>query len=120
LLGRPSTTWAMSPALFLLYFSDRISCFCLGWPWTTIILICASWVAGIIGMNHHTWSQSIFNWIIYLLLSCRNSWLWNWACRNFESNLYLQIPWITLKNPNTGFTESHQNITYLNQRNFIC
>jgi hypothetical protein len=34
--------------------------FCLSWPWTLILLISASWVAGITGMSHHTQSQSSF------------------------------------------------------------
>jgi hypothetical protein len=34
--------------------------FCTGWPWTLILLISASWVAGITGMSHHAWSCNIF------------------------------------------------------------
>jgi hypothetical protein len=31
-----SVTWAMLPAfLLLVYFLDRVSCFCSGWPWTS-------------------------------------------------------------------------------------
>jgi hypothetical protein len=28
----------------------------MGWPPTTFLLISAHWVAGIIGMNHYTWT----------------------------------------------------------------
>jgi hypothetical protein len=43
LLGKHSTTLATHQDLcFLVHFSDRVSCFCLGWPWTVILLPGAS------------------------------------------------------------------------------
>jgi hypothetical protein len=41
----------------LVFFSVWVSCFCQGWP-LTVILLSASWVAGIIGMNNHIQSSS--------------------------------------------------------------
>jgi hypothetical protein len=57
LLGRPFTTWATSPALFWCmcvgYFQDRTSqSTYLGWPWTVILLISASFLARIPGVSH--------------------------------------------------------------------
>jgi hypothetical protein len=54
LLSRCSTTWAILPAVFLLGIFEIYSgeLFCPGWFWITILLIFASWVARIIGMNH--------------------------------------------------------------------
>jgi hypothetical protein len=48
------TPWATPPALFLWWiFWDRVSwIICLGWLWTTILLISASWVVRIIGVSH--------------------------------------------------------------------
>jgi hypothetical protein len=34
--------------------------FCLSWPWTTILPISASLVAGITGVSHHTWPFHVF------------------------------------------------------------
>jgi hypothetical protein len=43
---------SISPFLWRV-FQDRVSqIICLGWLWTTILLISASWVARITGMNH--------------------------------------------------------------------
>jgi hypothetical protein len=46
--------WATPPALFLWrVFQDRVSrTICLGWLWTAILLISASWVARITVMSH--------------------------------------------------------------------
>jgi hypothetical protein len=43
-LDRLSKTWATLPALFWVgYFQDRVlQTICLGWPWTAIFLISAS------------------------------------------------------------------------------
>jgi hypothetical protein len=39
LLGKHSTTWTMAPVLLLLIcFSNRVSCFCLDHPWTSVLL----------------------------------------------------------------------------------
>jgi hypothetical protein len=55
LLGRCSTTGVIPPALFCFsYFSGRLLCFYLGWPWTVILLPVASHVAGMTGTCHHT------------------------------------------------------------------
>jgi hypothetical protein len=46
---------------FLLYFSGSVSLtFCLGWPWTLILLISTSWVAVITGVNHFHPTFSLF------------------------------------------------------------
>jgi hypothetical protein len=52
------TPWATLPALFLWrVFWDRVSqTFCPGWLWTLVLLISASWVAGITGVSH--WCQA--------------------------------------------------------------
>jgi hypothetical protein len=45
--GRGSTTWVTPPALFCVPQT-----ICLGWFWTVILLISASWVARITGLSH--------------------------------------------------------------------
>jgi hypothetical protein len=35
--------------------------FCLGWPWTAVLLISASQVARVIGLSHHAWPQIHFS-----------------------------------------------------------
>jgi hypothetical protein len=54
LLGRCSTTWITSPTQFCVgCVWDRVSqTVCLGWLWTTILLISASRVAKITGVSH--------------------------------------------------------------------
>jgi hypothetical protein len=46
--------WDTPPALFCDgFFWDRVLwTVCLGWLWTTILLISASWVARITGVSH--------------------------------------------------------------------
>jgi hypothetical protein len=53
LLVMYSTIWSSLPALFSVeYFQDRASStICQDWPWTLILLISASWVAGITGVS---------------------------------------------------------------------
>jgi hypothetical protein len=52
LLGRHSITWATLPTLFCVgYFPDGSRTVCLGWLQITILLISASWVARIRGIN---------------------------------------------------------------------
>jgi hypothetical protein len=48
------TSWAIPLALFCDdFFQDSVSCtIFLGWLWTLILLIFASWVARIIGVSH--------------------------------------------------------------------
>jgi hypothetical protein len=44
------------------FFQDRVSrTICLGWIWTMILLIAASWVARITGMNH--WHLAWINFL---------------------------------------------------------
>jgi hypothetical protein len=52
-LNSGPSPWATPPALFLWrVFRDRVSqTICLGWLWTMILLISASWVARIIGIE---------------------------------------------------------------------
>jgi hypothetical protein len=54
LLRGYSTIQATTPALFHVgYFWDRdLRIICLGWFWTMLLLISASWVARITGMSH--------------------------------------------------------------------
>jgi hypothetical protein len=48
------TLWATSPALLCVGF--RVSrTICLGWLWTLILLIPASWIARITDISHHSW-----------------------------------------------------------------
>jgi hypothetical protein len=54
-LNSGPTPQATPPALFLCdgFFQDRVTgTIHLGWLWTSILLISASWVAGITGMSH--------------------------------------------------------------------
>jgi hypothetical protein len=48
------TPWATTPALFVMgFFQARVTqTICLGWLWTTVLLISASWVARITGVSH--------------------------------------------------------------------
>jgi hypothetical protein len=61
LVGRCCTTWATLPTLFCVgYFWDRISWnICLGWLWTFILLISASWGARITGVRHWCPARSV-------------------------------------------------------------
>jgi hypothetical protein len=54
LLGKRSTTCHSTSSFFLIgFFQDRISwTVCLGWLWTLLLLISASWVSRITGMSH--------------------------------------------------------------------
>jgi hypothetical protein len=63
LLGRRCTSWTTLPALFCVgYFQDRVSWnACPSWPWTIVLLISASQVAGIIDMSH---------WHLAMLMFC--------------------------------------------------
>jgi hypothetical protein len=51
--SRP-TSWTTPPALFFVKFFSRWAhrTICLGWLWTVILLISASWVARITGVSH--------------------------------------------------------------------
>jgi hypothetical protein len=74
LLGRHSTTWATLPALFSIgYFWDRIlQTVCLGWLWTTIFLISASWVDRITCVSHlHPGREGLLN----------ATWSWGYTLR---------------------------------------
>jgi hypothetical protein len=53
-LNSGPTHWGIPPALFCVQcFQDRVlRTICLGWPWTVILLIYASWVARITGVSH--------------------------------------------------------------------
>jgi hypothetical protein len=55
-LNSGPTLWATPPALFLWWFSFKIvsQTTCLGWLQTAILLISASWVARITGVNHRS------------------------------------------------------------------
>jgi hypothetical protein len=53
---------------WVIYWDGVSLTFCVGWPWTLIILISASWVVGITGVSHHIS-------IIYLLIFI----LWCWG-----------------------------------------
>jgi hypothetical protein len=72
LVDRLSSTWATPPALFfcVVYFPDKIS-ICVGWTWTSILLIPAPRVAGITGMSFWCltyWSfLNAFFWILCLM-----------------------------------------------------
>jgi hypothetical protein len=74
LLGRHSYSYCLShptsPFLWWVFLRDRVSrTVCLGWLWTVILLISASWVARIIGVSHqcpaHYW---------FLLGKCCTTW----------------------------------------------
>jgi hypothetical protein len=55
-----STTSATLPALFG-YFQHRVLwTVCLGWLWTLILLISASWIARIIGVSHQVPGDHFF------------------------------------------------------------
>jgi hypothetical protein len=41
---------------------------CLGWLWTSILLISTSWVARITGMSHCAW-QVMLNTFLYIYLA---------------------------------------------------
>jgi hypothetical protein len=53
--------------------------FCLGWPWTMILLFSTSSVAGITGMNYYIWLtlnilKLIYfscNWVVWILMHFR-------------------------------------------------
>jgi hypothetical protein len=48
---------------FVGYFQDRVSqTICPGWLWTIVLLISASWVARIMGVNHRCLAQKLFHW----------------------------------------------------------
>jgi hypothetical protein len=64
-LNSGPSPWATPPALFLWrVFGDRVPrTICLSWLWTTVLLICASWVARITGMSH--WCLALYLFIYY-------------------------------------------------------
>jgi hypothetical protein len=81
-LNSRHTPWATLPALFFcaevfffffffFFFLGRARCaeffwdrvlrtICLGWLWSTVLLISASWVAKITGVSHCCLAQSVF------------------------------------------------------------
>jgi hypothetical protein len=82
---RWSITWATPLALFcVVYFQDRILLtISLGWLWTSILLISASWVARITGVSH--WCLAVWHFMCHvfgpqLTLGNWNSGKWNHRC----------------------------------------
>jgi hypothetical protein len=71
LLGRYSTTWPTLPALFLgcvlIFEIGSCELSCLGWPQTAILLISASQVARIVGVNH--WHPAILHFYFMFSVS---------------------------------------------------
>jgi hypothetical protein len=50
------------PSFVIVYFWDRVLwTICLGWPWTAILVISASWVVSIISMSHWHPAFSVFD-----------------------------------------------------------
>jgi hypothetical protein len=104
LLGRCFTSGATPPALCCIgYFWDRGSrTIFLGWLWTVILLISASWVAGITDMSHCHWLSLTFNKLYCISESCLDSfhmgpkWLgifWTEFSRDYLSS-YSPVLWM--------------------------
>jgi hypothetical protein len=51
-----SQDYRFTPTCLLTCWDGISLTFCLGWHWTMILLIAASWVAGITGVSHYTLS----------------------------------------------------------------
>jgi hypothetical protein len=58
----PSTSTSHEAGITILYHHSQLVCwdedsitFFWAWPWRVILLISTSWVAGIVGVYHHTW-----------------------------------------------------------------
>jgi hypothetical protein len=76
---------ATPPALFCDgFFGDRISwTICLGWLWTVILVIPASWVSRITGLSH--WHPANFGGFCSVLFCFGGGWDWG-----LNSALHLQ------------------------------
>jgi hypothetical protein len=74
LLDRHSTyilSHSTSPIFLWRVFQARVlRTICLGWLWTSILLISASWVARIIGVSHRHPAISFYFSSIYFLVLC--------------------------------------------------
>jgi hypothetical protein len=49
-----------------------------GWPWTTILLISASWVARIAGMSHWSLAGLFISWIHVMRFVKTIIWSYRW------------------------------------------
>jgi hypothetical protein len=119
-----SVAWATPPALFLWrVFQGRVSqTICPGWLWTIILLISASLVAGIAGVNHWhpaascSWGAPAGSPLFPLLSTTKNLLSW----RNVPWKIMLcktpKMGWCTMKYKiRVGFTPR----PYLAQTSFL-
>jgi hypothetical protein len=100
-LNSGPSLWATPLAFFHDgYFQDRVSwTICLGWLWTSILLISASWAARTTGMNHRCLATIFCCCCCFLQclkqtkqVSCSSTWTtWVYLCNGTEDMLLTSI-----------------------------
>jgi hypothetical protein len=81
-LNSGPTSWATLALFCNGFFWDRVLwTICVGWLWTEILLISASWVARMTGVSHQHLTDSLF--IPHLLMdiwAVSACWSYGWCC----------------------------------------